>query len=114
MVHVVVNNQIGFTTPPSAARSTTYATDVMKMLQMPIFHVNGDEPEAVAYAVRLCSGVSRAISPGRGHLTCTVIVALAITKATSRAFTQPLMYQAIGNKKHPRDLSRTFAFDSNG
>src|SRR5437762_3926054 len=53
VVHVIVNNQIGFTTPPSAARSTTYATDVMKILQMPIFHVNGDEPEAVAYAVRL-------------------------------------------------------------
>ncbi len=51
--HVVINNQIGFTTPPSQGRSTTYATDVAKMLQIPIFHVNGEDPEAVAQVVRL-------------------------------------------------------------
>ena len=67
VLHVVVNNQIGFTTPPSAARSTTYATDVMKMLQMPIFHVNGDEPEAVAYVVRLALEFRARFPPGRGH-----------------------------------------------
>jgi 2-oxoglutarate dehydrogenase E1 component len=52
-LHVVVNNQIGFTTGPGEARSSTYATDIAKMLQVPIFHVNGEDPEAVAQVVRL-------------------------------------------------------------
>ncbi|HSU42489.1 MAG TPA: thiamine pyrophosphate-dependent enzyme, partial [Polyangiaceae bacterium] len=52
-IHIIINNQIGFTTPPSQGRSTTYATDVAKMLQIPIFHVNGEDPEAVAQVVRL-------------------------------------------------------------
>ena len=52
-LHVVLNNQIGFTTAPDAGRSSNYATDVAKMLQLPVFHVNGDEPEAIAYVVRL-------------------------------------------------------------
>ncbi len=52
-VHIVVNNQVGFTTSPSEGRSTTYATDVAKMLQIPIFHVNGEDPEAVAQVISL-------------------------------------------------------------
>jgi 2-oxoglutarate dehydrogenase E1 component len=52
-LHVVVNNQIGFTTSPSSGRSSLYATDVAKMLQIPIFHVNGEEPESVAQVIRL-------------------------------------------------------------
>src|SRR5205809_2695653 len=52
-LHVVVNNQIGFTTSPGEARSSNYATDVAKMLQIPIFHVNGEDPEAVAQVVKL-------------------------------------------------------------
>src|SRR5262249_25013491 len=48
-LHVVVNNQIGFITAPGEGRSCTYATDVAKMLQIPIFHVNGEDPEAVAF-----------------------------------------------------------------
>ncbi|MGH7874805.1 MAG: thiamine pyrophosphate-dependent enzyme, partial [Candidatus Binatia bacterium] len=52
-LHIVVNNQIGFTTPPKEARSSTYATDIAKGLQLPIFHVNGDDPESIAYVVQL-------------------------------------------------------------
>ncbi|MEM6363818.1 MAG: 2-oxoglutarate dehydrogenase E1 component [Planctomycetota bacterium] len=52
-LHVVINNQVGFTTEPDEGRSTTYATDVAKMLQIPIFHVNGEDPEAVAQVVSL-------------------------------------------------------------
>jgi len=52
-IHVIVNNQIGFTTAPSDARSTTYCTDVGKMIQVPIFHVNGEDPEATVYVAEL-------------------------------------------------------------
>src|SRR5688572_15242981 len=52
-LHIIVNNQIGFTTGPSEARSSSYASDVAKMLSIPIFHVNGEDPEAVAQCVRL-------------------------------------------------------------
>ena len=103
VVHVVVNNQIGFTTPPSAARSTTYATDVTKMLQMPIFHVNGDEPEAVAYVVRLALDF-------RARFRQDVVIdmycyrRLGHNEGDEPSFTQPVMYQAIGKKKNIREI----------
>ncbi len=103
VVHVVVNNQIGFTTPSSAARSTAYATDVMKMLQIPIFHVNGDEPEAVAYAVRLALEF-------RARFSQDVVIdmycyrRLGHNEGDEPSFTQPRMYQAIGKKKNIREI----------
>ena len=66
-LHIIVNNQIGFTTPPSEGRSTTYATDVARMLQVPIFHVNGEDPEAVAQVVRLAMDFRAEFQSRRVH-----------------------------------------------
>ncbi|HEY2882270.1 MAG TPA: 2-oxoglutarate dehydrogenase E1 component [Pirellulales bacterium] len=97
-LHVVLNNQIGFTTSPAEGRSTTYATDVAKMLQIPIFHVNGEDPEAVAQVVRLAMDFRREFQRDvvidmycyrrRGH-----------NEADEPQFTQPLLYQAIERRK---------------
>ncbi|MBX3451244.1 MAG: 2-oxoglutarate dehydrogenase E1 component [Planctomycetaceae bacterium] len=93
-VHVIVNNQIGFTTGPQQGRSTAYATDVAKMLQIPIFHVNGEDPEAVASVVRLAMDFRKEFHRDvvidmycyrlRGH-----------NEQDEPAFTQPLMYRKI-------------------
>src|SRR6187402_1340692 len=101
-LHVVINNQIGFTTPPSQGRSTTYATDVAKMLQIPIFHVNGEDPEAVAQVVRLAMDFRRTFSRDvvidmycyrrHGH-----------NESDEPAFTQPLLYAAIAERSSVRD-----------
>ncbi|RLS36093.1 MAG: 2-oxoglutarate dehydrogenase E1 component [Planctomycetota bacterium] len=93
-LHVVVNNQIGFTTGPREARSCTYATDVAKMLQIPIFHVNGEDPEAMAQVVSLAMDFRREFQRDvvidmycfrrRGH-----------NEADEPAFTQPALYREI-------------------
>src|SRR6185436_13018165 len=97
-IHVVVNNQIGFTTPPSQGRSTTYATDVAKMLQIPIFHVNGEDPEAVAQVVRLAMDF-------RDEFLRDVVIDMygyrryGHNETDEPAFTQPLLYRAIAERK---------------
>ncbi len=101
-LHVIVNNQIGFTTPPGEARSTTYATDVAKMLQIPIFHVNGEDPEAVAQAIRLAMEF-------RSEFQRDVVVdmygyrRLGHNESDEPSFTQPVMYQAIARRKSVRE-----------
>jgi 2-oxoglutarate dehydrogenase E1 component len=101
-IHVIVNNQIGFTTPPSEGRSTTYATDVAKMLQIPIFHVNGEDPEAVAQVVLLAMDFKRTFSRD-------VVIdmygyrRLGHNESDEPAFTQPLLYNAIAKRKSVRD-----------
>ncbi len=93
-LHVVVNNQVGFTTPPSESRSCTYATDVCKMLQIPIFHVNGEDPEAVAAVVSLAMDF-------RARFKRDVVIdmyayrRLGHNEQDEPAFTQPVLYRAI-------------------
>ncbi|RMG47668.1 MAG: 2-oxoglutarate dehydrogenase E1 component [Acidobacteria bacterium] len=101
-LHIIVNNQIGFTTPPEQARSTRYATDLAKMLQIPLFHVNGEDPEAVAQAVDLALDFRMAFGRDavidmycfrrRGH-----------NEGDEPSFTQPLLYKAIRARKSVRE-----------
>ncbi len=101
-LHVVLNNQIGFTTSPHEGRSTTYATDVAKMLQIPIFHVNGEDPEAVAAVVNLAMDFRKLFKRDvvidmygyrrRGH-----------NEGDEPAFTQPLLYRTIERRKSVRE-----------
>ncbi len=100
-IHLIVNNQIGFTTTPEDGRSTDYCTDVAKMLQIPIFHVNGEHPEAVAQVLRLAMDFRYRFQRDividvycyrrRGH-----------NEGDEPAFTQPLLYQAIDQRKSVR------------
>jgi 2-oxoglutarate dehydrogenase E1 component len=102
-IHVVVNNQIGFTTPPSEARSTLYCTDVAKMIQVPIFHVNGDEPEAVVHCMRLAMAY-------RQRFQEDVVIDLVCyrrhghNEGDEPSFTQPLLYERIRKRDSVRLL----------
>jgi 2-oxoglutarate dehydrogenase E1 component len=93
-LHVIVNNQIGFTTPPAEGRSTRYASDVAKMLEVPIFHVNGEHPEAVAQVIDAALDFRRAFQRD-------VVVDMYCyrrwghNEGDEPAFTQPLMVEAI-------------------
>jgi multifunctional 2-oxoglutarate metabolism enzyme len=102
-VHIVVNNQVGFTTGPASARSSVYSTDVARMIQAPIFHVNGDDPEAVVRVGRLAFEYRQAFHKDvvidmicyrrRGH-----------NETDNPSFTQPIMYDLIDAKRSTRKL----------
>ena len=102
-LHVIVNNQIGFTTTPDEYRSGTYASDVAMMVEAPIFHVNGDDPEAVVFAARVATEYRQKF--GKDVVLDIICYRrYGHNEGDDPSFTQPLMYQAIGEKKTTREL----------
>ena len=102
-VHLVINNQIGFTTTPAEARSTLYCTDVAKMIQVPILHVNGDDPDAVVYCMRLAMEY-------RERFGDDVVIDLVCyrrhghNEGDEPSFTQPRLYGRIRERSSVRTL----------
>ena len=102
-VHLVVNNQVGFTTAPESARSSVYATDVAKMVQAPIFHANGDDPEACARVARLAFAFRQAFQKD-------VVIDMVCyrrfghNEGDEPSYTQPQMYERIENHRSVRKL----------
>jgi 2-oxoglutarate dehydrogenase E1 component len=102
VLHVIVNNQIGFTTSPNEGRSTTYATDVARMLQVPIFHVNGEDPEAVAQVVQLAMDF-RAEFQSDVFIDMYGYRRLGHNETDEPTFTQPVLYRKIAERPNVRE-----------
>jgi 2-oxoglutarate dehydrogenase E1 component len=102
-IHLIINNQIGFTTAPQFARSSIYCSDVAKTVQAPIFHVNGDDPEA-------CVKVARLAWDYRQRFHKDVVIDMVCyrrhghNEGDDPSYTQPLMYKAISDRRSVRKL----------
>ncbi|NLE18521.1 MAG: multifunctional oxoglutarate decarboxylase/oxoglutarate dehydrogenase thiamine pyrophosphate-binding subunit/dihydrolipoyllysine-residue succinyltransferase subunit, partial [Propioniciclava sp.] len=102
-IHIVVNNQVGFTTAPSESRSSTYCTDVAKAISAPIFHVNGDDPEAVARVGRLAFEYRQRFG-GDVVIDLVAYRRRGHNEGDDPSFTQPKMYDLIEQKRSVRRL----------
>src|SRR5262249_30204851 len=97
-IHIIINNQIGFTTSPEAGRSTIYSTDVARMTQLPIFHINGDDPEAAYRALRIALDYRQEFNKDV-VLDLIGFRRLGHNETDEPSYTQPLMYARV--KAHP-------------
>jgi 2-oxoglutarate dehydrogenase E1 component len=112
-LHVIVNNQIGFTTSPLEARSSVYATDVARMLQVPVFHVNGEDPESVAQCLHVAMEFRKQFKRDV-FLDMYGYRRWGHNEADEPSFTQPLMYRAIEQRPSVRESYLQHLLELNG
>jgi 2-oxoglutarate dehydrogenase E1 component len=104
-LHIVINNQVGFTTSPEDSRSSLYCTDFGKGFQCPIFHVNGNDPEAVVHAIELATEYRMTFQKDV-FVDIVCYRKYGHNEGDEPRFTQPVMYDVIGKQKNPYELYR--------